>query len=437
MSLVDSWGKMWFRPHRAWQPKPCRKRSSQRLELEWLEGRHLLSYAITDLGLLPGFVWTYGTAINASGQVAGTAHTPPGYNSAVLFSDGTVTDLGLPAPSFGFGINDSGQVVGSAHGHAFLYSDGETIDLGTLGGRFNIARGINNAGTVVGSGETAGGGGAGWLYRDGQMTPLDVGPTSINNRDQVAGSADASGSTHAVFWDNGQITDLGTLPDDDTSIGTALNDAGQVVGVSWLNESVGFSVHAFLYSDGVMTNLGTLGGRDTRATGINNAGQIVGLSDLKNTHHAFLYSDGTMTDLNELIDPGSGWILYDANGINDAGQIVGEGASPDGELHAFVLTPDSKPLKQDPALFLHDPGVVRVQVSWFGLSKSEYSTVASTPGESLVANPHTGEIQEERPLPGSAKFWLGASGPRALAARSTNAESASDWFDPRANSQLS
>jgi probable HAF family extracellular repeat protein len=235
----------------------------------------------------------------------------------------------------------------------------------------------------------------------GQVTLLDTLPdghsaaaNAINNRDQVTGRADTSGLTHAVVWDNGQVTDLGTLPGDDTSIGTALNDAGQVVGVSWPNYLHDGSVHAFLYTDGIMIDLGNLGGRDTRATGINAAGQVVGSSSLSLfSHHAFLYSDGTMTDLNTLIDPESGWTLYDVNGINDAGQIVGNGTGPDGYLHAFVLTPESEPLKQDQALFLHDPGLVRVQVSWVGSSTSVSSATAIDPGIRLLLGNRAGNFE--------------------------------------------
>ena len=52
------------------------------------------------------------------------------------------------------------------------------------------------------------------------------------------------------------------------------------------------------------------------------------------TRHAVLWKDGRMVDLNSLIDPSSGWVLSEANGINDLGQIVGGGS-----LGAFILTP--------------------------------------------------------------------------------------------------
>ena len=59
--------------------------------------------------------------------------------------------------------------------------------------------------------------------------------------------------------------------------------------------------------------------------------------------HPFLYNNSTMTDLNTLIDPSSGWTLKNAQGINDAGQIVGIGTNPSGHRHAFLLTPVPEP----------------------------------------------------------------------------------------------
>src|SRR5262249_9152772 len=54
----------------------------------------------------------------------------------------------------------------------------------------------------------------------------------------------------------------------------------------------------------------------------------------------FLYSDGALADLNDLLPDGSGWTITEAYGINDAGQIAGAGFNPEGQSHAFVLTPD-------------------------------------------------------------------------------------------------
>jgi len=55
-------------------------------------------------------------------------------------------------------------------------------------------------------------------------------------------------------------------------------------------------------------------------------------------YHAFLWSGGSMKDLNDLIPAGSGWVLTEATGINDSGQIVGNGTLG-GVERAFLLNP--------------------------------------------------------------------------------------------------
>src|SRR5947208_14826921 len=70
------------------------------------------------------------------------------------------------------------------------------------------------------------------------------------------------------------IQDLGTLPGDESSRATAINDAGQIVGVSGTCSD---PTHAFLWADGVMTDLGSLPGTvRTYPSDSNNAGQIAG-----------------------------------------------------------------------------------------------------------------------------------------------------------------
>jgi probable HAF family extracellular repeat protein len=128
------------------------------------------------------------------------------------------------------------------------------------------------------------------------------------------------------------ITDLGTLGGA-SSRAYGLNDAGQVVGNSDVPGIA--NGRAFLYSNGVMTDLGSLvDGRGSTAYDINNNGQIVGFSYVSATNtHGFLYSGGVMTDM---VDPtGLGSNNAIARAINDAGQIVGESFTRLGSIQAF------------------------------------------------------------------------------------------------------
>jgi len=146
----------------------------------------------------------------------------------------------------------------------------------------------------------------------------------LNQVGDVTGYEWANGGvSHAFLWHNGVMSDLGTLGGN-YSYAYAVNDAGQVVGVSDSTETDvnGNQLqHAFLWQNGGMTDLGTLGGTTSRAYAINASGQIVGDSTTTDDaeQHAFLWQSGTMLDLGTL----PGGYYSSASGINNSGQIVG------------------------------------------------------------------------------------------------------------------
>src|SRR5439155_2851607 len=103
-----------------------------------------------DLGTLGGSGTSSAWAINAAGQVVGSSNA-----RAFLYSDGQMKDLGtLGGSSVAFGINKSGQVVGVSNERAFLYSDGQMQDLNIMvpansGGRLAEAYAITDAGQIA------------------------------------------------------------------------------------------------------------------------------------------------------------------------------------------------------------------------------------------------------------------------------------------------
>lgn len=76
--------------------------------------------------------------------------------------------------------------------------------------------------------------------------------------------------------------------------------------------------------------------------------------------HAFIWFERQMMDLNDLVIPGSGWILEVATAINDEGQIVGCGSPPGANApwvpgseppesigcHGFLLPPAAAAVEQ-------------------------------------------------------------------------------------------
>ena len=133
------------------------------------------------------------------------------------------------------------------------------------------------------------------------------------------------------------MTPLGTLGGS-WSIAYAINDNNQIAGQAYTRGNR--AAHAFRLSDGQMVDLGSLGGSSSWGLAINNSGAVVGFATTRaNEYHAFISTNGgRMQDLNRLIPRNSGWVLGQANGINDAGQIVGYGTIR-GQTHAFLLTP--------------------------------------------------------------------------------------------------
>jgi probable HAF family extracellular repeat protein len=228
------------------------------------------------------------SAINNQGEVAGNAETTttdstcPPYDPAqgqyqvledkpVVWENGRIKELptyGGDPDGFAIAINDHGQVVGASgvcstfnaiNGlylspvHALLWDHGKVINLGSLGGEFgNQAHNINNRGLVVGASDLAG--------------------------DAVF---------HGFVWSQSTgMQDIRPLQGDTYSVALAINDRGEVGGVSI--DATFTTLRAFVIVDGVPTDLNTLVPADSSlqlqtVCGINSRGEITGLAVEKKT----------------------------------------------------------------------------------------------------------------------------------------------------------
>ncbi len=318
-----------------------------------------IQYQVTAIS--NGLVPVVPTAINIGGLVVGYSSTNP--IQAVRYADGTWNNVGTLGGSWSTanGINASGQIAGSSDvggdtSHAFLYSGEVMQDLGTLGGTCSWANAINSGGQVVGQSYRSGGtDGYAFLYYGGVMQDLgSLGGTSpfywgvsranaINDAGQAAGdSATRDGKGRAFLYDGEVMHDLGSLGGGYSS-GNDINAAGHVTGGSTV--AAGGPWHAFLYSDSSMHDLGTLLDGGSIAFAMNDSDQVVGWSWSSDglQYNGFLYSDGTMHDLNDLIDPLSGWHIVEPRAINDNGWIAATATDADGMWRVVLLTPTPEP----------------------------------------------------------------------------------------------
>ena len=358
------------------------------------------NYQVINLGTLGGSA-SAANSINNREWVAGVSRTTgDAAEHATLWREGSSgEDLGtLGGPSSGvyWPVKaDSGLIVGISETAeedpyaehwscgaffaersdrkcvGFVWQKGVMTELPTLGGNNGYAAGANNKGQIVGWAENT--------FEDPTCNPTtdqifqfravlwepkknlvqELPPfgddstsaaTAINDYGQVVGiSGDCDraegrfSGKHAVIWKNGVPNDIGNLGGEAWHTPTAINNKGEVTGFSNVSGGGALSAHTFFWS-GIegepIEDLGAVGDDVISLPfGMNSFGHIVGLSIGASGVRAFLYKDGVMMDLNELVPPGSIYLVY-ANDINDAGEISGGAVDGAGEGRAYLAIPD-------------------------------------------------------------------------------------------------
>ncbi len=285
-------------------------------------------------GVLAGSTSSSAVAINGTGDVAGAFFDASDkHYHAFRTASGMAIDLGsFSGPKFGgadsrgVAINASGEVLGSARLKdgsyvAFRVSSGGVFStIGLPGGSaVGQASGLNDKGAAVGSYLNAQGISRVFLAGEGGSaidllahfnTPgfgLNSYGSAINNRGDVAGFGDFNGQSHAfVVSAGGTFTDIGVSNGFSSSVSIGINGQGQVVGKM---DDYGSNSRAFLWdSKAGLFDINTLlapGDRNwtlTTATGINDSDQISGQGYFNGRLHGFLL---TPTDGTPLFSPGA------------------------------------------------------------------------------------------------------------------------------------
>ena len=148
------------------------------------------------------------------------------------------------------------QETAAAQGNLTHPTSYTVTDLGTLGGAFSTNDDVDNSGAAAGT-------------------------------STLAGDAVIRG----FLWSRGSLINIGALPDGPNNYAQNVNERMQIVGAAdgaatkadasaICFTASSLDSHAYLWQSGIMTDLGTLGGKSSRASWINNHGQISGASQI-------------------------------------------------------------------------------------------------------------------------------------------------------------
>lgn len=217
-----------------------------------------------------------------------------------------------------------------------------TIDV--PGATNTLAGGINNLAHIVGYYTQADGVFHGFKDVGGMFTSIDdpnatsgTGAADINGSDQIVGSYNFTDPSHQLEGAHGFLLSGGVFtaidypaPGVTSTTPVGINGFGDVVGLYRMN-SPGI---AFLLSGGVYTSFVYPGGCCTHANGINDAGQIVGqykTPDDTAPPQGFLKTGATFTTIDY---PGA--VVTSLAGINNFGDIVGQAQNTNGPKFGFL-----------------------------------------------------------------------------------------------------
>lgn len=225
---------------------------------------------------------------------------------------------------------------------AAIQADDIITFIGTLGGAESRALGINALGHVVGYASLENGKQHAFLWDGSGLRDLGLlaGANesvayAINDNGQIVGVSGGLGEVtpRAFRWQNGTLTDIGAFTP------RAINKSGDVVGTLPVKRNgLDWFEHACLWRNGTLIDLGTLGGNNSYAYAINEAGVVTGVSQIQDDlrTRAFLWSGSTLSDLGAL-----GGHNSQALALSNTNQVAGVSDTASGAPHSTLFTLDA------------------------------------------------------------------------------------------------
>jgi probable HAF family extracellular repeat protein len=189
-------------------------------------------------------------------------------------------------------------------------------DLGTLGGIVAGGNAVNDAGTATGYSSLPGNDVFhAFRWSNGNMLDLGTLPgfhdsfgAALNERGDVVGSAANGSAVRAFAFEGSSLLNLGTLPGLPNSTASGINDLGQIVGWSYDSSTQ----RPFLIADGAMRDLNSLVPAGTRATlvyahAIDDLGDIAGTAAQNGELRGFLLQPSPGAQLANVVQLIDGW----------------------------------------------------------------------------------------------------------------------------------
>jgi probable HAF family extracellular repeat protein len=254
---------------------------------------------------VPGAFWTQGSALNDSGDIVGTYYDTRLNAFGFLLSKGVFTTIVYPssAPTFLAGLNNFGKIVGYTTNPpvGFLYdSQSQTFTvISDPNAETTLPLSINDAGTIVGQAEHNHGVFAGFellgsTYRlimpPGSEEAFAVGVSAVG---QIAGFGTRSSNLRNFVIRNNRISYV-AFPDTPGAQVNGINSTGTTL-VGFYHPATGVTT-GFLYQNRVLSTLQFPGSLSTYAEGVNAAGDVVGdFIDADGVFHGFLYTPSKET----------------------------------------------------------------------------------------------------------------------------------------------
>lgn len=382
---------------------------------------------IVDLGLADGS-YSLISGLSGDGSTVVGLFYESSFNDTHMFrwKNGTLTDLG---EGEAVGVSANGNVIAANirdNGSFGVRVENDiltTLDPLT-GDDGSYAAAISADGSTIVGTSLSGNGNSAAFWRNGAVTSLGTLDTFNNyNANAFLASADGSviggyspfstdGSTyeyHAFRWENGVMTDLGTLQQGhDYAVPLALSADGSTLGGYSMdtsgNQNGPNNVSGVLWKNGTITDVGTLGGTIAAVTALSADGTVAaGISSTANNaagaYFRWTQADGIQSietllansnitytgwDFNMPLDQNNGYTPehgWSGIALSANGKVLAGNALYNGEYNVFLISLDSN----GGGLITPEELAHSVATSTAQSSQQAQSSLTSTISQSLLA----------------------------------------------------